>query len=84
MISTKADLQNGPDNVQLVLGAVVVDALGYGTFIAGTFFVGEGGPAVGANNTTQSLSRLPNGIDTNDNAADFALATQTPGAANQP
>jgi len=84
MISIKANMQNGPDNVQLLLGAVVVDAVGYGTFGAGTFFMGEGTPWPGVNNSVQSVSRLPNGADTSNNFADFALGTQTPGLPNLP
>src|SRR6185436_19287615 len=45
LVSTKANLENGPDNLQLLLGTVVVDAIGYGNFGAGTTFAGEGMPA---------------------------------------
>jgi len=75
----KADLQNGPDSVQLRYGATLVDALGYGTFAANDTFAGEGhaAPKPGID---QALSRLASGADTNDNAADFVLATASPGA----
>src|SRR5262249_21163447 len=71
MISTKANLQNGPDNVQLILGTAIIDAVGYGTFTAAQFFAGEGTPATGINNSVKSLSRLPNGADTDVNSVDF-------------
>jgi len=69
------DFQNGPDSV------VLRDALGYGTFEAGTFFAGEGTAAPdGA--AGESLARVFANIDTDDNAADFALLeAPTPGQA---
>ena len=76
------DFQNGPDSVVLrdALGTAV-DALGYGSFPAGTFFAGEGTPAAdGAAGT--SVARVFANIDTDDNAADFALLeVPTPGQA---
>jgi hypothetical protein len=76
------DFQNGPDSVVLrdALGAAV-DAVGYGVFEAGTVFAGEGAPAPdGAAGT--SLARVFANLDTDDNAADFALLeTPTPGVA---
>ena len=76
------DFQNGPDSVVLrdALG-VVVDALGYGVFDPGTFFAGEGSAAPdGA--AGASLARVFANIDTDDNAADFALLdVPTPGVA---
>ena len=55
-----------------------VDSVGWGT--ATNAFVES--TAVGAPGDTKSAARTPNGTDTNDNAADFKLATRTPGAAN--
>ncbi|HEX2483837.1 MAG TPA: lamin tail domain-containing protein [Myxococcota bacterium] len=76
------DFQNGPDSVVLrdALGGAV-DALGYGAFDPGTFFAGEGNAAPdGAAGT--SLARVFANIDTDDNAADFALLdVPTPGVA---
>lgn len=79
---TKADMQNGPESLQIVKGAEVVDALGYGTFAAN--FAGEGAPAQDPANSAQTLCRLPNGTDTGNNASDFQLCTPTPGSANLP
>ena len=73
------DWQNGPDSVVLeyVFGieTFVVDALAYGT---GPGQAGEGVPAPDVSAGT-SLTRDPAHTDTNDNAADFAPATPTPG-----
>lgn len=74
------DFQNGPDSVVLRQGASVLEALGYGTFVAGEINEGEGAaaPAVAPG---ASLARRFADVDTNDNAADFiALAVPTPGA----
>jgi hypothetical protein len=64
--------------LQLVYGATVFDSVGYGTatnaFIEGTVAVA---PANGA-----SISRIPNGADSNVNSVDFVAAPRTPGAAN--
>ncbi|HEU4544861.1 MAG TPA: lysyl oxidase family protein, partial [Microlunatus sp.] len=83
MVSTKANLQNGPDSVQLVLGTTVVDALAYGVFGTLNIPAGEGQAAGNPGGTAQSLARLPNGKDTENNAVDFGFAaTRTPGAKN--
>ena len=75
------DFQNGPDSVVLRSSTSVLDALGYGTFVAGEINAGEGAPAP-AVSAGSSLARRFANIDTNDNASDFvALATPTPGSA---
>ncbi len=73
-----ADLQNGPDSVQLRWGDLVVDALGYGDF-ADARFAGEGTPA-GRVQAGQSLARDARHTDTGDNAADFRAGPPSPGA----
>ena len=75
------DLQNGPDSVVLRdAGDVVLDALGYGVFLAGEIFAGEGTPAPDPP-TGSSLARLVADVDTDDNFADFVeLVLPTPGA----
>ncbi len=75
------DFQNGPDSVVLRDASSVIDAVGYGVFGAGEVFAGEGAaapdPPAGS-----SLARAFADLDTDDNAADFAvLATPTPGSA---
>jgi hypothetical protein len=89
LISTFADLQNGPDNLVLLDPAgVTVDAVGYsdaaGKFDPPNFFVGEGTFALqpaGAN-AALSMSRIPDGHDTNNNGPDFPFGVKTPGAPN--
>jgi hypothetical protein len=75
------DFQNGPDSIVLRSGSAVLDAVGYGVFLATEIFAGEGSPAEdGAPGT--SLARLFADLDTENNALDFAvLATPTPGVA---
>lgn len=82
MVSAKANLQNGPDSVQLVQGTTVVDAIAYGTFGTTNVPAGEGPPAGNPGGTAQSLARIPNGNDTGNNATDLSFAARTPGAAN--
>ena len=61
-------------------GDRVLDAVGYGVFAAGDVFAGEGSPAPDAP-ADASVARIFADVDTDDNAADFAvLATPTPGA----
>ena len=75
------DFQNGPDSIVLRQGTSVLDALGYGTFVAGEINAGERAPAPGVS-AGSSLARRFANVDTNDNAADFvALSTPTPGSA---
>ncbi|HEB80901.1 MAG TPA: hypothetical protein ENI71_03380 [Chromatiales bacterium] len=74
------DFQNGPDSIVLRDGAdMVLGALGYGDFPAGTFSPARVAPprisAAGA-----SLARVPGLVDRNANLLDFqVLETPTPG-----
>ena len=75
-------LQNGPDAVRIVEAATgrVLDGLHYEEAIPDA---GEGGPAPeDATGSPTSIGRCPDGFDSDDNGADFAAATPTPGAAN--
>jgi len=82
-LTSAADYQNRPDSVELRIGTTVVDALGYGTFVTGDVFKGEGAAHPGITAAGQSLARDGAYGDTNDNASDFGLvAIPTPGAAN--
>ena len=83
-------LQNGPnDGIVLVVGGAAVDAIAYEGSLAAMSLTGVTGTVTFTNlaltdtNTgTQSLSRSPNGVDT-DAAGDWVLATSgTPGTAN--
>ena len=69
-------LQNGPDALWLLRDGVRVDALAWGDVLG----LGEGSPALDVSN--QSLARVPDGIDTGDNALDWTAAAPTPGAPN--
>ncbi len=91
----EVDAQNGaPDGVALLgAGGTLLDALSYegaieaATIGSATYDLVEGTllPAATADSNTVdgSLSRIPNGKDTNDAAADWAFtATVTRGVAN--
>lgn len=87
-------IQNGsPDGLALVAGGAIVDALSYEgeitaatvTGVAGTVSLVEGTATTAADNnaTPASLARVPNGRDTDDASADWAISTApTPGAPN--
>jgi hypothetical protein len=74
------DLQNGPDACRLRGPTGEQDRLGWGAPLDSTFF--EGRPAEDV--TGRSLARLPDGVDTNDNAYDFRAAAPSPGDFNAP
>jgi hypothetical protein len=60
----------------------LVDSVAYGT-AAGGFAESTAAPAPPTTTGGASISRLPNGADTDDNSADFHVTnTPTPGAAN--
>jgi hypothetical protein len=84
VIDSNVNFQNGPDNIQLRLDAVVVDAIGYGEFGAEEFFVGEGDPAPAYFTGEHSHSRIPDGNDTDDNSIDFVSGELTAGSMNIP
>ena len=74
------DFQNGPDSVVLRSASAVLDALGYGDFLAGEVNAGEGDPAPDSP-AGQSLARRFANVDTDDNASDFLASAPTPGSA---
>lgn len=83
MITVKANLQNGPDSIQLLQGTTVADAVAYGSFGTTSIPAGEGSPAGNPGGTASSLARVPNWNDTGNNSMDLGFATtRTPGAAN--
>lgn len=69
-------IENGPDAVRLLLGPVEVDIVGYG---AVSYCEGEPAPDVPAG---VSLSRKPDGFDSDSNISDFVPAEPTPGLPN--
>lgn len=79
-ITSKVDFQNGPDNIELRFNGITIDALGYGS---GDFeFTGEGLPAPNIADSS-SLSRYPDGADTDNNLSDFIeTCLKSPGEPN--
>lgn len=89
LIIDDADLQNGPDAIQLLdAGGALVDAVAYGAVDT------TNGPLSGCNGLAYyegnfardvfgplSIERIPAGTDTNDNATDFTPNYPTPGVA---
>lgn len=74
------DFQNGPDSVVLHDAGLVLDAVGYGEFLPGEFFAGEGLAAPDAP-AGSSLARVFADLDTDDNLSDFeVLSAPTPGS----
>lgn len=75
-------IQNGPsDGIALFSGTTLIDSMTYEGIIPG-ITEGSGGAAADKNSGVMSISRLPNGQDTNNNAADFGQGCITPGSAN--
>jgi hypothetical protein len=95
-LSLEIEVQNGaPDGVALVntTSGTLLDALSYegeihaATIGSRTYDLVEGtalpASVVDSNTVDGSLSRIPDGSDTNDSATDWAFTTtKTPGAAN--
>jgi len=82
MVDSKADYQNGPDNIELWNKDGKVDSVGYGNFEKATF-TGEGTPTLDLSG--YSIGRRKDGYDSGDNSVDFVgLAIQSPGRPNWP
>jgi len=79
-IQIDLDLQNGPEALRLCAGDAVLDLLGYGEGLDPALY--EAWPA--GDPAGQSLARLPDGVDTDQNALDWFAAAPSPGALNQP
>jgi hypothetical protein len=81
LVDTLANLQNGPDNLELRYNGITIDAVGYGE-LNGWVFTGEWLPTFDVENG-HSVGRYPDGQDTDNNQADFNdYDTLTPGTAN--
>ena len=75
-------MQNDTEAIALFDGAALVDSVSYEGVVAG-YTEGLAGTLADSNSEEGvSISRLLNGIDTNDNALDFAWGCATPGAMN--
>ena len=74
--------QNGaPDAVALYENANLLDSLSYEGLLSG-FTEGEVLAVSDSNTETMSISRIPNGFDSNNNNSDFRLGCITPGSSN--
>lgn len=81
LIDSLVNYQNGPDNIQLLAGDTVVDAIGYGDFTSAEFH-GEGTP-VPIFDDDVTYSRYPDGFDTDNNVVDFVPGLITAGTVNE-
>jgi len=80
--SSSGWFQNGaPDAIALLDNGNIVDSLSYEGDVASAS-EGSATTLVDSGTVTTSLSRFPNGVDTNDNLTDFQLGCITPGTAN--
>lgn len=77
-------IQNGRrDGVEVLFRMRdVVDAVIYEGTLAGEG-EGDGAPGDPQDGLVQSIGRCPDGVDTNDNGADFRVMVSTPGLANR-
>jgi hypothetical protein len=75
-------IQNGiPDGLALFNGTVLLDSLTYGGTIA-TYTEGVATTVVDSTSVAMSLARIPDGVDINNNFADFTTGCLTPGSPN--
>ena len=80
--SSTSWFQNGaPDAIALYEGSGVIDSLSYEGDMTG-FTEGSILNVADSGSITASLSRLPNGLDSNNNNIDFQLGCITPGSTN--
>lgn len=80
--STDNNVQNGGSNGDGILlrdGTTTLDSLSYEAIITG---LTEGTNHAGEESDSDSLSRVPNGNDTDENDDDFVKQAPTPGTAN--
>lgn len=76
-------LQNGPcDGVVLLYNGAIIDAVMYAALTYCPAACGEGTPVPELLSDEYTISRYPDGEDTDDNAADFGESYQTAGEPN--
>ncbi len=81
LVTALANMQNGPDNVEIRYHNITIDALGYGV-LNGWYFTGEWKPAPDVPEN-HCLARYPDGNDRDNNSIDFHDDTRlTPGQPN--
>ncbi len=78
-IDSGVDWQNGPDELELRLDPDVIDGICYGYSELLNCEGGTNGPDVSSGS---SISRCPDGVDTNNNEDDTTETTPTPGETN--
>jgi len=74
-------MQNGPEAIRLTRFGGTLDLLGYGAELDPSLY--EAWPAADAP-SGRSLSRIPDGVDTDQNALDFFSTEPTPSRLNDP
>ena len=79
-------IQNGsPDAVALMRAGLVIDTVSYEGDVAAPYTEGSGAGLSDSGSSSQgnkSISRFPNGMDTDQNNADFVFSCITPGLGN--
>ena len=77
-------IQNGaPDAMALMSGDTIVDTVSYEGQVP-DYTEGTTGAPADSNTAPGSIARVPDGCDTNQNAADLSFGGSTPGASNSP
>ena len=74
-------LQNGPDAIRALVGGIPADLVGYGGLETEGYVETQSAPDADAG---MSVARMPDGVDTDDNGADFEAAVPSPGGYNIP
>jgi hypothetical protein len=74
-------LQNGPDAVRVTVHGVQTDLVAYGSLDDPSYVEAASAPGVAAG---RSLARISDGVDSDNNLADFKEATPSPGTFNVP
>jgi len=83
-VTPETDLvQNGaPDAVALLFNGTIIDTVSYEGETGAPYTETSGTGLIDSASGTQSISRCPDGQDTNTNNVDFSERASTPGAAN--
>ncbi|MFT7581187.1 MAG: hypothetical protein ACI9MR_002861, partial [Myxococcota bacterium] len=80
LLDDAVDFQNGADSVHLRFGALVLDAIAYGSFDPDEVMAGEGEPHPG-HSVGESLTRDAAFADTDNNLVDFVARAPSPAEA---
>lgn len=76
-------IQNGPaDAVALFKNGTIVDTVSYNGSIIPPYVEGSGVGLIDSSSVAGSISRFPDGTDTNQNNIDFIFGPITPGSSN--